>query len=516
MGIHPPRTAEWKVRNAWTMGLLIYNTTDPIGLGISIGGTAADAWRSYLDTYEVASEIATLNAEMELRNMVYTDGQDFTEFISRLGTKWSNANALGAKIDDKAFRTIILNSLPRSWDSIVATLYTTKTSWEAISQLLTHWARVSRDRVTTSQTTSALQTTTTQSNNRNRQRSQNSQLTCTNPNCGRRGHTIELCYWPGGGKAGQFPPGFGRRGGAGGSASNTATGGYQPSANNTTTNTTEKAESNEPKVFALAAITDIINDTPKVSSTLPILSNNPDGSLISTPSVSERPYAEICVTGKDQGVSVSTTLNTTTSTLPYDVITLLDSGASDHCFVNKSLFATYIPMIPPRQGNSAGKGSTFLIEGAGEVGFFTPLDGAPTKIILFDALHTPQLRSNLISVSKLVSRGSPVSFEGNTAVVRTRSGAVALIAMKENGLYVVPPVDVHANAVQSKRKAVSLGTWHRRLSHASMEVIKKMLRENLVDGLSVTGPMELEGLCEDCIFGKHTSHPYNNPTSQEK
>ncbi|XP_006460990.1 hypothetical protein AGABI2DRAFT_69849, partial [Agaricus bisporus var. bisporus H97] len=41
-----PRAAEWKVRNAWTMGLLIYNTTDPVGLGISIGGTAADAWRS--------------------------------------------------------------------------------------------------------------------------------------------------------------------------------------------------------------------------------------------------------------------------------------------------------------------------------------------------------------------------------------------------------------------------------------------------------------------------------------
>ncbi|EKM83211.1 hypothetical protein AGABI1DRAFT_34697, partial [Agaricus bisporus var. burnettii JB137-S8] len=42
-----PRATEWKVRNAWTMGLLIYNTTDPIGLGISIEGTAADAWTSY-------------------------------------------------------------------------------------------------------------------------------------------------------------------------------------------------------------------------------------------------------------------------------------------------------------------------------------------------------------------------------------------------------------------------------------------------------------------------------------
>jgi hypothetical protein len=28
-----PSTSEWKVWNAWTMGLLIYNTSNPVGLG---------------------------------------------------------------------------------------------------------------------------------------------------------------------------------------------------------------------------------------------------------------------------------------------------------------------------------------------------------------------------------------------------------------------------------------------------------------------------------------------------
>ncbi|EKM74084.1 hypothetical protein AGABI1DRAFT_48633, partial [Agaricus bisporus var. burnettii JB137-S8] len=42
-----PSPSEWKVRNAWTMGLLIYNTSDPVGLGINIHGSAADAWKSY-------------------------------------------------------------------------------------------------------------------------------------------------------------------------------------------------------------------------------------------------------------------------------------------------------------------------------------------------------------------------------------------------------------------------------------------------------------------------------------
>ncbi|EKM75439.1 hypothetical protein AGABI1DRAFT_46435, partial [Agaricus bisporus var. burnettii JB137-S8] len=42
-----PSPSEWRVRNAWAMGLLIYNTSDPVGLGINIHGTAADAWKSY-------------------------------------------------------------------------------------------------------------------------------------------------------------------------------------------------------------------------------------------------------------------------------------------------------------------------------------------------------------------------------------------------------------------------------------------------------------------------------------
>ena len=38
--------------------------------------------------------------------------------------------------------------------------------------------------------------------------------TCTNPNCKAKKqsmHTTSNCYWPGGGKEGQFPPNFGQR-----------------------------------------------------------------------------------------------------------------------------------------------------------------------------------------------------------------------------------------------------------------------------------------------------------------
>jgi len=90
------------------MGLLIYNTTDPLGLGININGTAAEVWKSYLDTYNTPSEVALANVEQELRNMTYIDEQDFTAFISQLRTKWTIATALGVQDNFIEFPSSVL------------------------------------------------------------------------------------------------------------------------------------------------------------------------------------------------------------------------------------------------------------------------------------------------------------------------------------------------------------------------------------------------------------------------
>ena len=48
---------EQRVRNAWTLGLLLINTKNPAGLGINIDGTTAEAWTSYINTYKKASNM---------------------------------------------------------------------------------------------------------------------------------------------------------------------------------------------------------------------------------------------------------------------------------------------------------------------------------------------------------------------------------------------------------------------------------------------------------------------------
>jgi len=170
------------------MALLIYNTKNPIGLGIYIEGSAAEAWKSYKDIYEVVSDMICQNAEQNLCAIIYSNNNDFPMFIANMRNKWARANALGVVISDKNFKTIIINSLLRSWDPIVASLFKDMLSSEAISQLDTWWLFISQD--WPPRQISALQTFRPANQ-------EQIQLICSNPNCKRCRHTIKQCYWKG-------------------------------------------------------------------------------------------------------------------------------------------------------------------------------------------------------------------------------------------------------------------------------------------------------------------------------
>ena len=134
-----PSEDEWDSQDNWVRGLLLYNTKNPVGLGIKTRGTAAESWTSYVERYEVSTKMARLAAEQDLKNTTYSECQDFSTHISILRSKWAKANLLGATIDDEDFKMILLTSLPASWSPIIATCIKDGTSTEAIS-LLETWS----------------------------------------------------------------------------------------------------------------------------------------------------------------------------------------------------------------------------------------------------------------------------------------------------------------------------------------------------------------------------------------
>jgi hypothetical protein len=208
--------------------------------------------------------------------------------------------------------------------------------------------------------------------------------------------------------------------------------------------------------------------------------------------------------------NVDTTIN--------KVSTLLDLGVSDHCFVNKNTFTKYQAISLPQKGNLAGKDSTFTIDGTGTAELLTIIDNILLRIMMSDALHTPQLRSNLILVAKLVTKGLTMSFEGDIARVKRQDSVTILSAIRWNWLYVVPIAGsnrTEVNTFQTRRKAVPFDIWHRRLGHVGTDTITKMVSGGLVDGLEVTGPTEMKALCKDCIYGTHSTHPFPDSTANK-
>lgn len=134
-----PSIEEWEERDAWALGLIIYNTKNPIGLGIKMDGTAAEARSALKENYGEFSEIAAMMAEKRLRATEFTDGMDFTKHIEDLREKWKSATEKGANISEAAFRNILIASLPESWNAVVAGVYAMKMPKDIIVALTIHW-----------------------------------------------------------------------------------------------------------------------------------------------------------------------------------------------------------------------------------------------------------------------------------------------------------------------------------------------------------------------------------------
>jgi len=257
----------------------------------------------------------------------------------------------------------------------------------------------------------------------------NSHLIYANPNCKRRGYTINVCYWPEGGKEGQFPSGFGKRGGTSGSAINTKQGSscYTPTAN------VAEAKEEDKQAFAFMMMKD---------SDIKVQPPPPPGTTISSDSHNTSSYDKITNQGQSlKGVRVDSNRASGDPVILYtktqNRLTLIDSGASDHCFADKSMFLSYTPFERPSEGLSAGKGSVFSIVGKENVKFQVYINGKTRNIILKDVLYTPGLRSNLILVPKLERKGTGVIFRNGKATIELVDGSKVLSAVKFGRMYIV-------------------------------------------------------------------------------
>jgi GAG-pre-integrase domain len=448
------------------------NCTDVASLGVVTTGTAKEAWDSIQTEWGKSTDMRRSYAQEILNRTEYVEGTEIQDHIKLLRTRRVAVDNLSASVmTDETWRGIIIRSIPPTakWLPVIPSLYTLSSSADIISTLLAHGMVLGR--YVTNRGGNPFNTVLVA-------RTSNG---CTNSNCKakkRSTHIMANCYWPGGGKEGQFPPGFG-----------------QQTKANTTMSTLTPVASGAPATAAISATKQVKNFV--------LLAHIPDtpgqsGILIDIPAS----YPSMALISKGF------------QNFGKEIPTFMNLGASDTMFVSKEMFTEYKPTVS-RVGDSAkAVDGGFEILGKGNIVQRYQVNGKECSITYTRALHTPALNANLISISSFDRAGLTTTFANGQGIIRKSDGTLVLAGKHVNGIYLLETVDNIPFAMNSMSQPTSLEQWHRRLTHCSPLTIQEMATTQLVDGLKLS-EKNVTGKCEDCILGHQTHRPFDGETEKD-
>lgn len=125
-----------------------------------------------------------------------------------------------------------------------------------------------------------------------------------------------------------------------------------------------------------------------------------------------------------------------------------------------------------------------------------------------DIVYVPELRANLLSVSKMVGKGHSVVFHNEKCSIYDSDdfdtkGEVVATATLKNGLY---ELDVEeCSLLTSVAGPNSQELWHKRLGHLNRASMQ-LLSNGMAEGVTYTN--ERGEQCQMCLLGKQTRQPF--------
>lgn len=192
---------------------------------------------------------------------------------------------------------------------------------------------------------------------------------------------------------------------------------------------------------------------------------------------------------------------TTVKTKPW----ILDSGCTSHLCKDRNSFDKFDTNMTGML--KLASNSSTEVKGNGNVKILLPERERIKRITFENTLYVPDLRNNLISVSKITNKGYNVIFDEKSARVVDKEGLVHLEAQRKGDLYYVgekEPINMShgtANADDS-----DLNTWHRRLGHLNNVDLMKIMKKAKCK-VPISDSKDLIN-CEVCIQGKMTRKPF--------
>lgn len=193
----------------------------------------------------------------------------------------------------------------------------------------------------------------------------------------------------------------------------------------------------------------------------------------------------------------------------------IDSGAASHMTNDKSF--TNLKYDKTNKVTVANGQEIFSqgIGGNGEV-YHKTYPNQIQKIHIISVLYVPVLDSPLSSVKKICEHGYKVIFEKEVCKIM-KENKIFVIANINNNLYRFECQET-ASFVRENDNRNCIHFWHHRLGHRNPEVIRKLVCNQLVNGVVINDCNETVD-CTVCIRRKLTRKPFpkeSNKRAKEK
>lgn len=195
--------------------------------------------------------------------------------------------------------------------------------------------------------------------------------------------------------------------------------------------------------------------------------------------------------------------NVDSTSQPTSGLWCIDSGSTSHLCCNESAF-THTSKINSKL--NLANNSTTLVTAKGDVRI-SVTKNMKEAVTLKDTLYVPDLRTNLISVSKIVDNNYEVTFKKESAIIKDSNGDVKTIAKRIGDLFFLREYTHTVCAASEQNDERSIDKWHARLGHLNEKDLIQMLGENMVSGIKFDKSLRLSK-CDVCLAGKIASTPF--------
>lgn len=189
-------------------------------------------------------------------------------------------------------------------------------------------------------------------------------------------------------------------------------------------------------------------------------------------------------------------------TVSDNITFIIDSGCTDHLVNNKNYFIDLLMLEEPINIVVAKSNNFMQAVGVGNIKIFSLVNGKKIECIIKNVFYVPTLRKNLLSVKRLEMADIKVLFDNGQVKLFLEHELIGI--GNRNNLYEIKFKLIYPESLNIETENENLKLWHKRYGHICNENMKKLIKNNAVDGLSNLKISSRVEFCEACVSGKST------------